>query len=314
MKQTTDKWKRILWRLLFPGTFPVFLLFNISLGLLLYTFLGKEVFPLIAYTAYAISAYTLVTVCVRMPAIVKRMKAWLHKNPYTNRLLTDRPHRIRVTLYGGLTLNIGFAVFKVVVGILYQSSWLFAMAGYNTILSIMRFFLVRQDMRDLKEEKTEQERRLQGLRSYHVCGWLMLLLNSAISVIVIMVVFGDQTITYPGFMIYAIAAFAFYCLTMAIINMVRYWHRYNPLFAAVKRISMAKALVSVFTMQVAMLTQFGEGDLFARRMANGATGFVVCGLITAMAVLMLVGVKKDYKEYFDKERIEDNIGRKERNV
>lgn len=291
-----DKWKKICWRLLFPGTFWVFLLFNISVGLLVYVFSGKAVNPVIAYVSYFLSAYMLVTVCARFPGIAKRIKTWLHKNPYTNRLLTDRPLRIRISLYGGLVFNIGFAIFKVVVGILYRSGWLFAMAGYNTILSVMRFLLVRQDMKDLREEKTEQERRLHGLRSYHVCGWLMLLLNTAISVIVIMVVFGNQTITYPGFMIYAIAAFTFYCLTMAIINMVRYWHRHNPLFSAVKRIGMAKALVSIFTMQVAMLTQFGEGNLFARRMANGATGLVVCGLINAMAILMLVGVKKDYRE------------------
>ena len=83
---------------------------------------------------------------------------------------------------------------------------------------------------------------------------------------------------------------------MAIINMVKYWHRHNPIFSAVKRIEMAKALVSIFTLQVAMITQFGSNDDFDYRIANGVTGIVVCMLITVMAVFMLIDVKKDYKE------------------
>ena len=148
-----DKWKKVLWKLLFPGTFWVFLLFNLSLVLLLYVFLGKDINPVVAYASYFISAYMLVTVCARMPGLIKRTKAKLHGNPYTNRLLTDRPLRIRISLYGGLLLNAAFAVFKVVVGVLYQSAWLFAMAGYNMVLSIMRFLLVRQDMSDRRGDR-----------------------------------------------------------------------------------------------------------------------------------------------------------------
>lgn len=205
-----NKWKRVLGKLLFPKTVWVFLLVNISAFLLVYAFCSGQCPDIVAYGSYALSAYALVTVCVRVPRIIKKIKS--------------------------------------------------------------------------------------GLYSYQVCGWLMLVLNSAISVIAIMVVFEDQTIVYPGFMIYAMAAFAFYCLTMGIVNMVKYWHRNNPIFSAVKRIGMAKALVSIFTLQVAMLTQFGSGDYLMNRLFNAITGFAVCTIITVMAILMLVGVKKDYKE------------------
>lgn len=179
------------------------------------------------------------------------------------------------------------------MGVWYQTAWLFAMAGYSTILSSMRFILVYRDLTDKKTEN-EEEKRIRGLNSYKICGWLMLLLNIAISVIVIMVVFEKQEISYPGYMIYAISAYTFYYLIKAIRNIVRYWHRYNPVFSAVKRIELAKALVSLFTMQVAMLTQFGENGDFSYQAANGATGFAVCIIINTMAALMLSGVKKDY--------------------
>lgn len=289
-----DKWKRILMKLLFPKTIVIFFLFHVSFLLLLYAFGSKDCLEAVAYFSYVLSAYTLTIVCARIPGMIKKVKKHLYHNKYTNKYLTEKELRIRISLYGGLGLNICFAIFKVVMGAMYQSKWLFAMAGYHTILSGIRFFLVYKDQKDKKEE-TDYEKRLHGLHGYKVCGWLMLLLNIAISVIVVMVVVDNQTIDYPGYMIYAIAAFTFYCLTMAIINMVKYWHRSNPIFSAVKRIGMAKALVSIFTLQVAMITQFGETDGFDYRIANGATGFAVCAIITVMAILMLTGVKKDYK-------------------
>lgn len=288
-----DRWKKILWKLLFPETIWIFLLFNVSIGLVLYIFLGKKYVEVVSYVFYALSAYTLTVVCARMPGHFKKIKKRIYSNKYAKRYLTDKDLRIRVSLYGGLVVNVCFAVFKIVMGILFQSKWLFAMAGYNMILSVMRFVLVYKDQISKKVE-TEQERKLHGIHSYKVCGWLMLLLNMAISVIVIIVVFEEQTLSYPGFMIYAIAAFTFYCMITAIISMVKYWHRVNPIFSAVKRIGMAKALVSVFTLQVAMLTQFGVDDEVKHQMMNGMTGFAVCLIITVMAIFMLVDVKKDF--------------------
>lgn len=300
-KNGFEKCKKVLNKLLFPHTLIIFFLFNISVGLLIYAFCSSSCPEIVAYISYFVSAYTLTVVCVRIPAIIKRFKARLYSNKYANRYLTEKELRIRISLYGGLLFNISFAIFKVIMGVLYRSKWLFAMAGYNTILSVMRFILISRDRTIIKEEN-DYEKKMHGLRSFYVCGWLMLLLNTAISVIVFMVVFENETIIYPGYMIYAIAAYTFYCLTMAIINIVRYWHRHNPVFSAVKRIEMAKALVSIFTLQVAMITQFGDEGGINNKYANGATGFVVCVLITFIAVLMLNGVQKDYIEVKKEEK------------
>lgn len=289
-----DKWEKILWKLLFPKTIFVFLLFNISVILLIYAFAIETRPEAVAYVAYFISAYTLTVVCARMPGIFKKIKAFLYANKYSNRILTGKTLRIRISLYLGMVVNIGFAIFKVVMGAMFQSKWLFAMAGYNVILSGMRFVLVRRDINDRNEED-EQEKMLRGLHSYRVCGWLMLLLNIAISIIVLMVVFENQKIVYPGFMIYAIAAYTFYCMIMAVISITKYRRRHNPVFAAVKRLGLAKALVSVFTMQVAMLTQFGGDGGLNAGIANSVTGFVACIIINIMAILMVLGANRDFK-------------------
>lgn len=289
-----NKWKDVLWKLLFPKTWIVFLLFNMAAVLLIYVFVNNKSEEVIAYVSYPVAFYALVVVCARIPGIVKRVKEGLHQNKYTHRFLTDRELRVWFFAYMGLIVNVCFAVLKVIMGYMYDSAWLYAMAGYYTLSSLMTFIIVYRDKKGKDAE--EHTRLIRGLHSYEICGWLMILMNTAISVIVFMVIFRKQTISYPGVMIYAIAAYSFYCLIMAIINLVKYRRKHNPVFSAIKRIGLAKALVSIFTMQVAMLTQFGGTDVVTARIMNLATGCAVCASIMALAVFMLLGVRKDYRE------------------
>lgn len=284
--KSVEKYKKTLLKMIYPPVFLVFILFNVSFAGLIYAFCYETCPEAAAYAFYAISAYTLVIVCVRIPGIIRKIKKMLYNNKLTNKYLTEKELRMRVSLYGGLLFNICFAVFKVVMGIIYQSEWLFAIAGYNTVLSIMRFMLVNADLHKIKTAEEELSRK-KAVRSCILCGRLMLVLNIAVFVIVAMIVFDRHTITYPGFIIFAIAAYTFYCMTTAIINIIRYRHLENPVLYAVKRISMAKALVSIFTLQAAMLTQFGTADLIQTSLANAATGLSVCVIITVIAVLML---------------------------
>ena len=68
-----DKWKELLWKLLFPHTILIFLLFNVSVLLLLYAFWGKHCPEPVAYISYGVSAYTLTIVCARVPGIIKKV-------------------------------------------------------------------------------------------------------------------------------------------------------------------------------------------------------------------------------------------------
>lgn len=279
-------------RLLFPHTFVVFLMFNITLVGLLYIFLNHLDTNPIAGAFYAVAFYSLVIVCARIPGIVKKINGGLHTNKYTHRYLTDGELRMKVSMYRGLVVNIPFAIFKIVMGFLYNSAWLYAMAGYNTILTLMRFVVV---FRAQKKEVSAEEQTRRDIKSAEVCGWLMLVLNIAISVIMYMVIVMKQTIVYHEIVVIALAAYTFYCFTMAIINVVKY-RKKNPIYFTIKRIDLAKAIVSVFTMQVAMLTQYGGTDGFDAGLMNTLTGIAVTIAVNTIAALMLARVRKDKKE------------------
>lgn len=287
------KVKEYIKKVLFPHEMLIFVLFNASVvGLLLIFMNGLEAHPL-AYFMYLLSFYTLVTVCVRIPGIVKWWKQRLHENKYTDMYLTDKDLRMRISMYRGLLITFVFATFKIILGFVYDSSWFFAMAGYNVILSLMRFILVRQSQRKSQDEK---KARIYALQTYRMCGWLMMVLNIAVSVIMFMVIVQKQTIEYNMIAAIGLAAFTFYCFTMAIINMVKYRERKNPIYAALKRVDMVKAIVSIFTLQVTMLTTFrGQGAEIDVGLMNTLTGVAVTIAINTIAALMIAGVKGDLR-------------------
>ena len=285
--------KEIIKKILFPHTFIVFLLCNVSIAGLVYVFMhGMERQP-VAYVVYTISSYALVTVCLRIPGIIKYVKKILRANKYTDMYLTDKDLRMRISMYRGLVITFVFALFKVVMGFVYNSSWFFAMAGYNVVLSLMRFVLVHSLQ---KKGLSEYEERRKGLQSYWICGWLVMILNVAVSVIMFMVIVQEQTIQYHMIVAIGLATFTFYCFTRAIIDMIRYRKHKNPIYAAVKRIDMVKAIVSVFTLQVTMLTTFrGEGTVLDIRSLNIFTGVMVTIAINTIGAMMIARGKKEFR-------------------
>lgn len=287
-------WKKVGKVLLFPHTFVIFLLFNVTVVGLIYIFLKNLQENFLAIIFYVFAFYTLVVVCARIPGIIKKVKTKAYANKYTSAYLTDKDLRLRLSMYRGLLINLCFATFKIVLGFIYNSSWLFAMAGYNVLLSIMRFIVI---YRAQKKGLSETEAKRRGLQSYYVCGWLMLVLNIAVSVIMFMVIVQKQTIEYHMIVTIGLAAFTFYCFTMAVINMVKFRDRTNPVYATIKRVDMAKAIVSIFTLQVAMLTSFGgQGEELNASLMNTLTGIAVTVAINTIGAMMIYGAQKDFKE------------------
>ena len=95
--------------------------------------------------------------------------------------------------------------------------------------------LIRGDRNNGQIDGKEQ-RLLHDWRSYHYCGWLLLILNAAISGMVVQMIWQNRSYSYPGFIIYASAAYTFYRLTMAIIRTVDVYKR-QPLEAVAAPIS-----------------------------------------------------------------------------
>lgn len=274
--------------LLFPPILLILLLVPVATALTVTVFvLGAEE-ELYAIPAYVLAAYTLTVVSVRAPRIFSDVKAWLHGHTYTHRFLSEYRFRSRVTIVFSLVINIVYAISNLVGWHMSQSTWLFALAIYYVLVSVMRFILAWQiqrfpEGRPLREEYTY----------YLSTGIFMLLLNASLSGIIIQILFHDQGTTYPGLLIFAVAAYTFYSVTIAIISNIRYRKRNSPTLSAAKALSLATALVSLLSLQTALLSSFGEGDVEFASIMNTFSGIAVTLVVIAMSVRMTVrGIRK----------------------
>lgn len=281
-------------RFFLPNGFVILLFVIMSAVLLLYAFCRENPNPVIVYFSYVFSAYTLTVVVLKCPGIYRRIKGGLFANRYSARYLTDVELRATISLYAGFCINVIYAVFKLRMGILLHSHWLMAVAVYYMILSVMRFgLLCRQRIAGRYEDKVLQYRF--ALRSYRFTGILMFGLNIAVSGMVVQMIWQNQTYEYPGYMIYAMAAYAFYCMGIAVKNLLKYRKLENPLLSAAKMLSASCAMISILALQTAMLTQFGDGEQSFVRLMNGLTGSAVCMGIFIMAVVMVRKAGRELK-------------------
>jgi uncharacterized membrane protein YfcA len=94
--------------------------------------------------------------------------------------------------------------------------------------------------------------------------------------------------TYPGLLIYAMAVYAFYAVITAVINVIRFRRQGSPIHSAAKVISLTAALVSMLSLETAMLAEFGADQPEFRKIMTSISGGVVCTFVLAMAVYMIV--------------------------
>ena len=283
MNDKKKQWWRIL---LFPHWAITLLLVIVSTILLVYSLGYKEANQIVAYCSYPLSAYTLAVVVIKMPPIIKAAKSGLYANKYSGKYLTEPLLRAKISLYVSSCINILYALFYFGTGIFYRSVWTGAMAVYYIVLSLIRFGLIRRDRRRVIIEDAV-ERRKYELRSSHFCGCLMFLLNIAVTGLVVQMIWQNKSYDYPGFLIYAQAAFAFYCFAMAIKNFIKYRKMERPILSAAKVVSMSCALMSILALQTAMFMQFGNGDGNFIRLMNSLTGGAVCFMVFVMAVWLV---------------------------
>lgn len=285
--------KGILHKLLFPGIAAVLISVPVAAVLLIYTFLYDAKDSTIAYVAYLLSAYSLTIVCA---AIIKApkpdIKAKLHRNQHMHRYLTDISFKTHVSLYLSLGINLFFVAMKLFYGMRYRSVWYGTLSVYYIMLAVMRFLLLRHANRSGIGKDLVSE-----WKHYRLCGIILLIMNIALLGVVVLVVLENEGFSYAGYLIYVVAMYDFYNITMAVKNIVKYRNHKSAVISAERSIKFAAALVSVLSLETAMLSQFGEGGHpQSWQLMTGLTGGCVCLIVFVMAVFMIVRSAKQMKQ------------------
>lgn len=216
-----------------------------------------------------------------------RIKEFLYKYKYVEKYLTDDIFQTQTMLLASLAMNIAAATFKFVMGVWFGSKWLVTVSIYFLTLSAMRLLLLNRERKSKKLE-TPEHKRLYDLKGYRACGYMVLFMNMIVGRMSVQMLVDNEGYDYPGLMLYLIGLFAIANFANAIYNVKKYWHIYNPMISAAKRLSFSTALVLLYTLQTSALARFGNNHEQLRRLLNSISGAVVELVLFTMAILMIV--------------------------
>lgn len=277
---------------------PTILISVPSFALVIYVLANNMDHTVISYVAYALSAYAMVITVTGMAEVIRPIKNGIENHPFVRKALSipllekflkEAEFRTETSLYQGFFINLLYVAMKFFTGIYYRSIWFGSLAVYYLLLAVMRFSLLHY-VRSRKDDRVSQWKR------YRFCGIVLLFMNQALAVIVVIVVKQNKGFEYAGTLIYAMALYAFYAVITSVINVVKYRRYGSPILSAAKAINLTAALVSMLSLETAMLAQFGGEDAMFRQIMTSATGTGVCVIVLGMAVFMIAKSTKTLKE------------------
>lgn len=276
--------RQIVHRGLFPPVAVLIPLTVVSAAALIYALVYESAQPVVVYISYALSAYALMAICMRIPALIRSFRSFKEGNSFARRYVSEPQYRVKLSLYASLTVNTMYALMQLGLGLYHHSIWFYALAAYYWLLVAMRFFLLKET-----RSKTLGQNKLIEFMHYRLCGVLLLAMNIALMVIVFYIVWQDRGFEHDEILTISMAAYTFFSFVIALVNIKRYRRHGSPVMSAAKIISFAAALVSILSLETSMLTAFGGADEAAfRRMMTACTGAAVLLVVLVMAVYMIV--------------------------
>ena len=176
-----------------------------------------------------------------------------------------------------LLLNIVFAAYHIVFGVMTHSWWLFTAGIYYTILSFVRFAVLLSIKRNAFIAK--------------FTGIMLMLLSLPLVGTVILAVVRDRGIVRHEIVMITMAVCSFTKITLAIINLIKARKSTSAKLVTLRNISLSDACVSIFALQRSMLVSFGDMAETDICIFNAVIGAAVC-LIVFLLGLNLVKNKK----------------------
>lgn len=250
-------------------------------------------FAVITYLVYAVAAvslsYTVYTLVKCGPQMKKRVTDWIDGHTFTRTLRENFGFRTVVFAVGSFALGVVYSVFNGVLGVVYRSIWYGAFAAYYILLTFLRGGILLYH-KNKSGEKIEDEEFLEA-RKYRACGVILLILNVALSSAIAQMIFSDRFFEYPGWTIYAYAAFAFYKITMAIVNLFKAKKQDDLTVQALRDTNLIAAAVSLLALQTALLYTFSSAEVNVS-LFNTLTGTAVSLFSVAMSIFMIVKGQK----------------------
>ena len=236
---------------------------------------------------YAVSAWCLMALCVKLPAAICSAKEWLSRHPKLTALLKNEELHFKLGLYFEQFLNFAYGIFKIISGVVLGSAWIGCDGIYNMTQALIQLFQILRR----KYARTP----VQQWKSYRFCGVLILLMHLTLIGLVFQMVNWNRAEEHGEIMVITTALFAFYKLISGFVSIAKDRKHLRPVDSSIRMLSLAQAFFAIFSLQASMFHTFGTGADWEHLM-NILTGCSVCLLVVSIGVYMIRRGSREIKK------------------
>lgn len=241
---------------------------------------------LVALVFAVLSVYAVLTV-VGVPEKVK-------DKPKVRQFFSSYDTRAFVYAALSVTINICYIVFGYIIAALTHSLWLGVLVGYHIFLMLARLVVfVTSKFRGRGRGEHAQRNRI---RSYVYSGFALILLAFAMSPVFRLVSNDMNNYKYMfGTTAYvcAIALYTFVKFGISVRNLTKVRKRSDLSLKALKNVSFADALISLYMLQAMMIKELHNENAATMAVFNHVFGIVIGFTVFVIGVTMAVrGIKR----------------------
>lgn len=273
-----------IWLVLFYVFFTLITVGTIALVILV----PKQ--GILHYILYVFAAFALTYFVYTMVIFAPKMKEdfirFLQSHKFTNKLLQDYGYRTIVFAVFSFVLNMAYISLILVMAIMSKTAWYFTITVYYIVLALMKG--------NVFHSKRKYGTKIKQAKALRFSGIMFVVMTIVFSGVIVLIYKANHYFEYAGILIYAVAAFTFYKLTLAIFNIFKAKRQDDLYVENIRNINLANALISIMILQVAMFQAFAPEHNLG--FANGLTGAGVSAIILVLGILMIVKSNKRLKE------------------
>lgn len=192
--------------------------------------------------------------------------------------------RYKISICISLLINIIYVIFKLITGIYYKSLWIISFSIYYIILIILRVNIL-----------TTEKYKYSQYKTYKNIGIIILFINLFLTINVLIIVNGNHFKKYNEIIAIAVACYTFYSLFNSIITLIKYKKYNNILINASKIINVITSLVSFISLEIIMLSTFGN-DLEFNRIIIMCTGGIIAIIITIISLCIIIKANENIEK------------------
>lgn len=269
-------------KLLYPKTHILLIGLLTIIISLIYLILFNGFGTDISYVLYLIMTYFLIVICIRIYNVAKfKINRIIDNNKYLRKYKNDHKLRYKISLFTSLILNIVYAAFKLISGIVFKSFWFISFALYYFLLIILRSNIAKEELKDSINLEDE-------FIKYRKTGVILLFTNVILTIIILIIVNQKIMNIYPDWMAITVAVYTFYLLFNSIFGLIKYRKYKSPLISSSKVINVITSLVSLISLEIILIPTFGSNQVDFFEIMIMATGGGIALIIIIISLYMIV--------------------------